>query len=67
MITSERRASICEQDGSLLLLTYDEVRQMYFQNPAFGFYFLELVAERLSRDATRRRAEAVPRSNEGLH
>lgn len=44
---------VCEQDGSLLLLTYDEVRQMYFQNPQFGFFFLELAAERLMRDAGR--------------
>ena len=42
---------VCEQEGSLLLITYDEVRQMYFQNPSFGFFFLELVAERLMRDA----------------
>jgi hypothetical protein len=26
---------------------------MYFQNPRFGFFFLELVAERLMRDANR--------------
>jgi CRP/FNR family cyclic AMP-dependent transcriptional regulator len=44
---------ICEQAGSLLLLSYDEVRQMYYQNPRFGFFFLELVAERLMRDAQR--------------
>ena len=44
---------VCEQDGLLLLLTYDEVRQMYFQNPKFGFFLLELVAERLIRDADR--------------
>ncbi|MFN0185222.1 MAG: Crp/Fnr family transcriptional regulator [Aquabacterium sp.] len=43
----------CEQDGELLLITYDEVRQMYYQNPKFGFFFLQLVAERLSRDAAR--------------
>ena len=44
---------ICEQDGLLLVLTYDEVRQMYYQNPKFGFFFLELAAERLTRDASR--------------
>ena len=44
---------VCEHAGSLLLVTYDEVRQMYFQNPRFGFFFLELVAERLMRDARR--------------
>ncbi len=44
---------VCEQDGVVLLLTYDEARQMYFQNPSFGFFLLELVAERLMRDASR--------------
>jgi CRP-like cAMP-binding protein len=44
---------ICEQDGALLQITYDEVRQLYFQNPKFGFFFLELAAERLIRDANR--------------
>ena len=33
---------VCEQDGALLQITYDEVRQLYFQNPKFGFFFLEL-------------------------
>jgi CRP/FNR family transcriptional regulator, cyclic AMP receptor protein len=42
---------VCEQDGALLQITYDEVRQLYFQNPKFGFFFLELAAERLTRDA----------------
>ena len=50
---------VCEQQGALLVLSYDEVRQMYFQNPRFGFFFLELVAERLMRDA---RQMAVARS-----
>jgi len=55
---------VCEEAGSLLLLTYDEVRQMYYQNPKFGFYFLELAAERLTRDAARIAAQldAMPRA-----
>ena len=44
---------VCEADGELLRITYDEVRQMYFQNPSFGFYFLELATSRLTRDAQR--------------
>jgi CRP/FNR family transcriptional regulator, cyclic AMP receptor protein len=44
---------VCEQDGALLQITYDEVRQLYFQNPKFGFFFLQLAAERLQRDANR--------------
>ena len=56
LITKERKRTqtvVCEQAGSLLHINYDEVRQMYFQNPRFGFFFLELVAERLMRDANR--------------
>ncbi len=56
LVTPDHRRTqtvVCEQAGVLLVLSYDEVRQMYFQNPRFGFFFLELVAERLSRDARR--------------
>jgi CRP/FNR family cyclic AMP-dependent transcriptional regulator len=58
LITKEHKRTqtvVCEQAGSLLQINYDEVRQMYFQNPRFGFFFLELVAERLIRDANRMR------------
>jgi hypothetical protein len=54
LITREHERTqtvVCEQAGSLLVVSYDEVRQMYYQNPRFGFFFLELVAERLMRDA----------------
>lgn len=44
---------VCEDDGALLLISYDEVRQLYFQNPKFGFYFLQLAAARLTRDASK--------------
>lgn len=44
---------VCDADGVLLKISHDEVRQLYFQNPAFGFHVLELVAERLMRDARR--------------
>ena len=37
----------CTQDGEVLSITYDELRQLYFQNPEFGFYFLRLVSERM--------------------
>jgi CRP/FNR family cyclic AMP-dependent transcriptional regulator len=59
LVTREHKRTqtvVCEQAGSLLSVTYDEVRQMYFQNPRFGFFFLELVAERLTRDAERKDA-----------
>jgi CRP/FNR family transcriptional regulator, cyclic AMP receptor protein len=37
----------CEEDGELLEITYEQVRQLYYQNPKFGFYFLELTSRRL--------------------
>lgn len=63
LITKDHRRTqtvVCEADGELLRITYEEVRQMYFQNPRFGFYFLELAAERLTRDAQRGAAAPDP-------
>ncbi len=31
----------------MLVINYDQVRELYFENPEFGFYFLRLVGERL--------------------
>ena len=31
----------------VLSVTYDQVEQLYVQNPAFGFYFLRLASARL--------------------
>jgi CRP-like cAMP-binding protein len=43
------RAFTCEciEDSELLAISYASVKQLYFQNPTFGFYFLRVVAERL--------------------
>ena len=37
----------CVEGGEVLSISYDEVRQLYFQNPEFGFYFLRLSTARL--------------------
>lgn len=37
----------CVEAGSLLRITYLDFKQLYYQNPKFGFYFLRLVSERL--------------------
>jgi hypothetical protein len=37
----------CTEDVEMLTITYDKVRELYFQNPSFGFYFLKLASERL--------------------
>jgi hypothetical protein len=37
----------CVEAGEVLTISYNELRQLYFQNPEFGFYFLRLTSERL--------------------
>src|ERR1700722_17577385 len=37
----------CTEDGELLVIGYDQVKMLYFQNPDFGFYFMKLVTGRL--------------------
>ena len=45
----------CVEAGEVLAITYDELRTLYFQNPAFGFHFLQLAARRLHGDAVANR------------
>jgi hypothetical protein len=47
----------CLESGEVLSITYDEVRQLYFQNPEFGFYFLRLASERLFNNMEKMEAE----------
>jgi CRP/FNR family transcriptional regulator, cyclic AMP receptor protein len=42
----------CVEDSEVLTISYDELRQLYFQNPEFGFYFLRLTSERLFQNMT---------------
>src|SRR6185312_11445234 len=37
----------CIEDGLVLSVSYDQVEQLYVQNPAFGFYLLKLSSARL--------------------
>ena len=37
----------CVESGLILSVSYDQVEQLYVQNPAFGFYFLKLLTSRL--------------------
>ncbi|MGE0700179.1 MAG: Crp/Fnr family transcriptional regulator [Hyphomicrobiaceae bacterium] len=43
----------CVEDGELLTITYAQVKQLYYQNPEFGFYFLQLTSARLFQDIRR--------------
>jgi CRP-like cAMP-binding protein len=49
----------CVDEGELLTLSYAQVRQLYFQNPAFGFYFLQLISQRLFKDIERLQERAA--------
>jgi CRP-like cAMP-binding protein len=42
----------CRTDILLLAISYDQLEQLYFQNPEFGLYFLKLIVGRLRSDLT---------------
>jgi CRP/FNR family transcriptional regulator, cyclic AMP receptor protein len=48
----------CTEDGELLTISYEQVKQLYFQNPKFGFYFLQLISRRLFQDIARLQDQA---------
>ncbi len=45
----------CLDEVHALMISYEKVTELYFQNPSFGFYFLKLISQRLLQNA--RRAE----------
>jgi hypothetical protein len=47
----------CLEKGEVLTITYDQLRQLYFQNPEFGFYFLRLTGDRMFQNMARLEAE----------
>jgi CRP/FNR family cyclic AMP-dependent transcriptional regulator len=47
----------CLEDVELGTITYDKVRELYFQNPTFGFYLLRLSSERLLQNVARMERE----------
>ncbi len=49
----------CLEAGDLLEITYGRLRQLYFQNPKFGFYFMELSSRRLFENIARLEAEVA--------
>jgi hypothetical protein len=47
----------CIEGGKVLSITYEQVEQLYYQNPTFGFYFLRLSTERLFDNISRLEGE----------
>jgi CRP/FNR family transcriptional regulator, cyclic AMP receptor protein len=56
-----RTASVeCTEDGQLLRISYDQVKQLYLQDPKFGFYFLHLASKRLFHNLSLASQRPVP-------
>ncbi|HET9716037.1 MAG TPA: cyclic nucleotide-binding domain-containing protein [Pseudolabrys sp.] len=55
----------CIEEGEVLTATYQQVKELYFQNPQFGFFFLRLTTERLF-DNIRRLEQELTQKNEML-
>jgi hypothetical protein len=49
----------CLEDGEVLTATYQQVKELYFQNPQFGFYFMRLTSERLFDNINRLEQEVM--------
>lgn len=46
-----RRATLrCKTDVELLSMTDTQIRQLYYQNPNFGFYLIQLLLKRFSQN-----------------
>jgi len=43
----------CIGDGELMRIGYEQVKQLYYQNPQFGFYFIQLATRRLFENIAR--------------
>ncbi len=53
----------CLDDVEMLAISYDKVRELYFQNPSFGFYLLRIASERLLQNVARMERELEARAN----
>jgi len=51
--------AICESDVEIGAITDRKVLQLYYQNPAFGFYMFRLVLQRMLENERRQRTQAV--------
>jgi hypothetical protein len=50
MLAPERTRTqtlVCTESGSMLVISYDRIEELYYQNPKFGFFFLRLSTARL--------------------
>jgi CRP-like cAMP-binding protein len=43
----------CVETGDVLTISYEALREVYFQNPEFGYFFLRLTSDRLMQNFAR--------------
>jgi len=58
LVTEGNRRTLsleCVEDGQLFSIPYDQLKQLYFQNPTFGFALLRIIGARLQADIERLR------------
>ena len=63
MLAPERTRTqtlVCTESGSMLVISYEKIEELYYQNPKFGFYFLQLISQRLFKDIERLEQRATP-------
>ena len=51
----------CIEAGEVLSITYEQVEELYYQNPTFGFYFLRFATARLFDNVSRMEGELAKR------
>ena len=45
-------SAVCVSDVRLLVITYEQFEQFYFQNPEFGLYLVRLIVRRFEINHT---------------
>ena len=58
---SRTQSVVCAEKGHVLAVTYDKVRELYFENPEFGFHFLRLTSQRLLQNVARLEGQLAAR------
>jgi CRP/FNR family transcriptional regulator, cyclic AMP receptor protein len=53
------QSMLCVESGELLEIGYSEVKQLYFKNQIFGYFFLQLATKRLFENIDRLESEVV--------
>ncbi|MET0867460.1 MAG: cyclic nucleotide-binding domain-containing protein [Pseudorhodoplanes sp.] len=70
MLSPDRKrtaTAVCVDGGQILVITYDQVRELFFQNPKFGYYFMQLASQRLFDNLTRAQAEISALRSGSIH